>query len=83
MTYAMTVRLDEETQQQLAELAEAHPSRSAAVTAAIREAWRRLREEKLDAAYAAAVADDPHFPYESADERDRLRARRNARQAGA
>jgi hypothetical protein len=53
------------------------------VTSAIREAWQRLREEKLEAAYAAAVAENPHFPCESAAERSQLRSRRNARQARA
>ncbi len=31
-------------------------------------------------AYAAAVADNPHYPYESAEEAAVLRARRRARQ---
>lgn len=82
MTYSMTVRLDVETEQQLAELAEQQPSRSAAVTEAIRQAWQRLQEERLDTAYATAVAENPHYPYESAEERDALRARRNRRQNG-
>jgi predicted transcriptional regulator len=78
---AMTVRLDEETSRQLAELAEHHRSRSAAVQDAIHRAWRQLQEEKLEAAYAATVADNPHYPYESAEEAATLRARRRARQA--
>jgi predicted transcriptional regulator len=81
MTSAMTVRLDDETSRELAELAERHPSRSAAVQAAIHQAWQRLQEEKLQAGYAAAVADNPHYPYESAEEAAVLRARRRARQA--
>jgi predicted transcriptional regulator len=81
MTSAMTVRLDNETSQELAELAEHHPSRSAAVQAAIHQAWQRLQEEKLHAGYAAAVAENPHYPYESAEEAAVLRARRRARQA--
>ena len=81
MTSAMTVRLDEETARQLGELAEKHPSRSAAVQDAIHRAWRQLQEEKLEAGYAAAVADNPHYPYESAEEAATLRARRWARQA--
>jgi predicted transcriptional regulator len=76
-----TVRLDDETSQELAELAERHPSRSAAVQAAIHQAWQRLQEEKLQAGYAAALADNPHYPYESAEEAAVLRARRRARQA--
>jgi predicted transcriptional regulator len=49
MTSALTVRLDEDTARQLAELAEHYRSRSAAVQEAIRRAWRQLQEEKLDA----------------------------------
>lgn len=82
MTHAMTVRLDPDTEQQLAELAELQPSRSAAVTDAIRQAWQRLQEDRLDAAYATAVAENPHYPYESAAEREAMRARRNRRQSG-
>lgn len=81
MTHAMTVRLDSDTEQQLAELAEQQPSRSAAVTDAIRQAWQRLQEERLDAAYATAVAENPHYPYESVEERAAMRARRNRRQS--
>src|SRR5215469_3913616 len=81
MTNAMTVRLDDETSQELAELAERHPSRSAAVQAAIHQAWQHLQEEKLQAGYAAAVAENPHYPYDSAEEAAVLRARRRARQA--
>jgi predicted transcriptional regulator len=80
MTSAMTVRLDDETSQELAELAERHPSRSAAVQAAIHQAWRRLQEEKLQTGYAAAIEENPHYPYESAEEAAVLRARRRARQ---
>ncbi len=81
MTTAMTVRLDEETACQLAELAERYRSRSAAVQDAIHRAWRQLQDEKLEAGYAAAVAENPHYPYESAEEAAALRARRRARQA--
>jgi len=42
-----------------------------------------VRAEELDAGYAAAVADNPAYPYESEDERQAARARRNARQSGA
>ncbi|MBO0855099.1 MAG: antitoxin [Nocardia sp.] len=80
MTHAMTVRLDDETFQRLKELEVDAASRSAAVVTAIREAWDRLQEEKLQAAYEAAVADSPTYPYENDDERTALRARRNARQ---
>lgn len=77
----MTVRLDDEVSRELTELAEHHPSRSAAVQAAIHQAWKQLQEEKLQAGYAAAVAENPHYPYESAEEAAALRARRRARQA--
>lgn len=81
MTNALTVRLDEETARELGELAEGHRSRSAAVTEAIHRAWEQLQDDKLDAGYAAAVADNPHYPYESAEERAALRSRRRARDA--
>src|SRR5260370_36313916 len=47
---------------------------------AIHSAWRRLQADKLEAGYAAAVAGNPHYPYESAEEAAVLRARRRARQ---
>jgi predicted transcriptional regulator len=78
---AMTVRLDEETERQLAELADQQPSKSAAVQAAIHRAYEELQAEKLAAGYAAAVADNPHFPYESAEEAAVLRERRRSRDA--
>lgn len=77
----MTVRLNEETAWQLAELAERYPSRSAAVQEAIHQAWEQLQVEKLDAGYAAAISECPHYPYESAEERAVLRSRRQARDA--
>jgi predicted transcriptional regulator len=79
MTSALTVRLDEDTARQLAELAEHYRSRSAAVQEAIHRAWRQLQEEKLDAGYTTAAAENPHYPYESAEEAAVLRARRRAR----
>lgn len=39
------------------------------------------QDEHLDAAYAAAVADNPAYPYEDVAERDAVRARRDRRQA--
>jgi hypothetical protein len=57
------------------------PPRSAAVQAAIHQAWQHLQEEKLQADYAAAVAENPHYPYESAEEAAALRASRRARQS--
>jgi hypothetical protein len=50
-----------------------------AVQGAIHRAWQELQADKLDAGYAAAVADNPHYPYESADEAAVLRARRRVR----
>lgn len=57
----MTVRLDEETARKLAELAAHYRSRSAAIQDAIHIAWQRLQADKLEAGYAAAVADNPHL----------------------
>ena len=81
MTSALTVRLDDDTARQLAELAEHYRSRSAAVQEAIRRAWRQLLEEKLVAGYATAAAENPHYPCESADVAAVLRARRRARRS--
>jgi Arc/MetJ-type ribon-helix-helix transcriptional regulator len=77
----MTVRLDDETAQQLTELATRYRSRSAAVQDAIRRAWTEAEAEKLAEDYAAAIADNPHYPYESAEEAATLRSRRQAREA--
>lgn len=82
MTHAMTVRLDPTTGDELAELAADYPSRSAAVIDAIHQAWRRLQDDRLEAGYAAVVAENPHYPYGSAEEREAMRARRNRRQRG-
>lgn len=82
MTHAMTVRLDEETARQLADLAASgYPSRSAVVIDAIHQAWQRRQEEVLDAAYQAAVTANPNYPYESSEERKTARARRQRRAA--
>jgi len=72
----MTVRLDEDTARELSELAGHHRSRSAAVQDAIHRAWQQLQDEKLEVGYASAVAENPHYPYESAEEAATLRARR-------
>jgi len=66
MTTAMTVRLGEETARELDELAQRYRSRSAAVQDAIHQAWAQLQDQKLEAGYAAAAAENPHYPYESA-----------------
>ena len=68
MSISVAVRLDEETVRELAELAERYRSRSAAVRDAVHRAWLNLQTDKLDAAYAAAVAENPHYPCESAEE---------------
>lgn len=81
MTTAMTVRLGEQTARELDELAQRYRSRSAAVQDAIHRAWAQLQDEKLEAGYAAAAADNPDFPYESAEEAAVLRARRRDRAA--
>jgi len=81
MTKAMTVRLGEETARELDELAHSHRSRSAAVQDAIHRAWTQLQDEKLAAGYAAAAAENPDYPYESAEEAAVLRARRRDRSA--
>ncbi len=83
MTKAMTVRLDDETARQLDDLAVGQASRSAAVQDAIRTAWEQLQQAKLAAGYAAAVADNPLYPYESAEEIRAHRARRRRRESGA
>ncbi|MEG8181761.1 antitoxin [Nocardia terpenica] len=84
MTHAMTVRLDDETFQQLKDLeAAGAASRSAAVVEAIREAWQHLQEQRLLDAYQAAVEESPSYPYETDEERSALRERRNRRQATA
>lgn len=81
MTKAMTVRLAEETARQLDELAQGCRSRSAAVQDAIHQAWARLQDEKLEAGYAAAAAENPYYPYESEQEAATLLARRRDRAA--
>lgn len=83
MTRAMTVRLGEDTARELDELAQRHRSRSAAVQDAIHQAWAQLQDDKLEAGYAAAAAENPHYPYESAEEAAALRARRRDRAARA
>lgn len=47
------------------------------LSADVDEPGRQQQPVDLDAAYAAAVADNPAFPYEDAAERDAARARRD------
>jgi len=67
----------------LDDLSAGQRSRSAAVQDAIRQAWERLQEEKLTAAYAGVLADNPDYPYESAEEAAALHARRLRRGSSA
>jgi predicted transcriptional regulator len=76
MTHAMTVRLDDETEAKLSDLAAHFPSRSAAVQTAIRQAWITMQEERLGRGYADVVAENPHYPFESAEEATAFRRRR-------
>lgn len=81
MAYSMTLRLDPSTHDRLRRIVEGRfRSNNAAIVAAINKLWETLEDEELDAAYAAAVADNPAYPYESADERTVSKKRRNARQ---
>lgn len=80
--YSTRLRLDEPTRQRLDDVVAAGHYRSgnAAVVDAINRLWEALREQGLDAAYAAAVEDNPSYPYESEGERAAARRRRNVRQ---
>jgi Arc/MetJ-type ribon-helix-helix transcriptional regulator len=83
--YSTRLRLDQPTRQRLDEVVAAghYRSNNAAVVDAINRLWEQLRQDDLDAAYAAAVADNPSYPYESEAERAVAQARRNARQQAA
>jgi len=85
MTHAMSVRLDDETAQQLADLASAgHTSKAAALQDAVHVAWRELQYKRLEEGYAAIAAENPHYPFESAEDaaiRKRRRADRERRRA--
>ena len=77
--YSTRLRLDQPTRQRLDEVVAAghYRSNNAAVVDAINRLWEELRQDDLDAAYAAAVADNPSYPYESEAERATARTRRN------
>jgi hypothetical protein len=84
MTHAMTVRLDDDTQAKLDDLAErlaGAAGRSEAVRIAIVRTWQELEDERLAGQYAAVVAENPHYPYESAEEAEAMRERRRKRMA--
>lgn len=58
MTHVMSVRLDDETERQLGELAKGKASRSAAIADAIHQAYRELEHARLRAE-SRALANDP------------------------
>jgi predicted transcriptional regulator len=79
--YSTRLRLDAQTQERLREVVRGrYRSNNAAIVDAINRLWRAVRDEELDAGYAAAVRDNPAYPYESEAERSTGRARRDARQ---
>lgn len=83
--YSTRLRLDEPTRQRLEEVVASghYRSNNAAIVDAINRLWELVHEDILDAAYAAAVEDNPSYPYESEAEREAARTRRNARQRAA
>jgi Arc/MetJ-type ribon-helix-helix transcriptional regulator len=82
--HSTRLRLDAQTHQRLHEVVQGrYRSNNAAIVDAINRLWHELREQELDADYAAAVADNPAYPYESEDERVAARVRRNSRQQSA
>jgi antitoxin MazE4 len=83
--YSTRLRLDEPTRQRLEEVVASghYRSNNAAIVDAINRLWEQVHEDVLDAAYAAAVEDNPSYPYESEAERGAARNRRNARQQAA
>ncbi|ULE31061.1 antitoxin [Mycobacterium sp. IDR2000157661] len=81
--YSTRLRLDASTHQRLQDIVGKghYRSSNAAIVDAINRLWDHVCEQELDAAYAAAVAENPSYPYESVAERAAARARRNRRQA--
>lgn len=81
--YSIRLRLDEQTRQRLHEIVNGrYRSANAAIVDAINKQWEALASEQLDDAYAAAVNENPAYPYESQAQRQAARVRRNARQKG-
>jgi Arc/MetJ-type ribon-helix-helix transcriptional regulator len=79
--YSTRLRLDAHTHERLREVVQGrYRSNNAAIVDAINRLWRAVRDEELDTGYAAAVRDNPAYPYESETERSTARARRDARQ---
>jgi predicted transcriptional regulator len=80
MTYSMTLPLDVSTHDRLRQIVEGRfRSNNAAIIEAINKLWETLQDEELDATYAAAVMENPAYPYESAEERRVSRSRRKPR----
>jgi predicted transcriptional regulator len=78
--------LDEETARQLDDLVSAaHTSKAAALQDAGNVAWRQLQYRRLEEGYAAIAAENPHYPFESAEDavvRRKRRAERERRRPG-
>lgn len=73
--------MDDETASQLGDLASAdHTSKAAALQQAVHIAWRELQYRRLEEGYAAAVSENPHYPFESAEDAAIRRNRRAARE---
>jgi predicted transcriptional regulator len=81
MTNPMTIRLDDETLAKLDELGRIARARGrmAAIRIAISRAYAELQDEELAAGYAAAVAENPHYPHEDAADAAARRKRRARR----
>jgi predicted transcriptional regulator len=80
MTYTISVRMDDQTASQLADLASAgHTSKAAAVHDAVRLAWRELQYRRLEEGYDSVAADNPHYPFESSQDATIRKARRAER----
>jgi predicted transcriptional regulator len=85
MTHTMSVRLDDETASQLDDLVNAgQTSKAAALQEAVHIAWRELQYRQLEEGYAAVAAENPNYPFESAEDaaiRRKRRAERERRRA--
>lgn len=81
MTYTMSVRFDDGTASQLEDLASAgNTSKTSALEEAVRIAWRELQYRRLEEGYAAIAAENPHYPFESAEDSAIRRKRRAERE---
>ena len=81
--FSSRLRLDSRTRERLQSVVALgrYRSQNAAIIAAINRLCDELQTEQLEAGYAAAVAENPSYPYESADERQIMRHRRDQRHA--